>query len=128
MSDADRPLKFRRRQRLQGGRAFDAVYDARARKHAGPLAVLSRPNDLDYARLGLSVGRRVGPATQRNRIKRRIREAFRLDQHDLPAGYDYVIVVRPHDPAPLADYRQWLADAAEQLDSLWQKRDAREAT
>jgi ribonuclease P protein component len=44
-------------------------------------------------RLGLSVGRKVGNAVERNRWKRRIREAFRLLQHELPSGLD--LVVRP---------------------------------
>lgn len=44
----------------------------------------SRPNDLAHARLGLIVSRRVVPhATQRNRYKRLMREAFRLGQQEL---------------------------------------------
>jgi len=114
-------------KRLHGGQAFDRVFAARARKHGGPLTVLARPREGEAgaggpSRLGLSVGRRVGSAVRRNRIKRLVREAFRLDQHELPAGYDFVVVVRPHAPGRLADYRRWLGQAAAELDRLWRKR------
>ena len=47
------------------------------------------------ARLGVSVGRKIGRAVQRNRVKRAIREAWRALSPELPAGRDYVIVARP---------------------------------
>lgn len=52
-------------------------------------------NGLADSRLGLSVGKRVGNAVARHRIKRLIREAFRLSRHELPAGADIVCVARP---------------------------------
>ena len=111
----DQPFRFpfRRRQRLSGRRAFAAVFDAAARRAVGPLLVFARANELPHSRLGLSVSRRVGNAVKRNRIKRYLREAFRLQQHDLPTGYDFVLVVRPHEVAELADYQRMLRKAAE---------------
>ena len=49
----------------------------------------------DAARLGLSVGRRVGGAVERNRVKRVLREQFSAIQAGLPAGVDYVVIARP---------------------------------
>lgn len=49
-------------------------------------------NDSGRRRLGISVGKSVGGAVVRNRMKRLLREAFRLCRLDLPAGYDYVLM------------------------------------
>jgi ribonuclease P protein component len=94
--------------RLHGAAAFAAVYDAGIREARGPLAAFVRANALDHPRLGLSVSRRVGTAVQRNRIKRLLREAFRMMQHDFPAAYDLVLAVRPHRALALADYQKIL--------------------
>ena len=101
---------FPRSHRLSGKLAFAAVYDVKAKESRGPLLLFSLPNDLGHPRLGLSVSRKVGNAVRRNRVKRLLREAFRGGQHDLPTGYDFVVVVRPHGPMILAEYqRLWTA-------------------
>lgn len=49
------------------------------------------PNSLGYSRLGLTVTRKVGPAVIRNRVKRRLREAYRRNRVRLGAGLDLVV-------------------------------------
>jgi ribonuclease P protein component len=67
-------------------------------------------------RLGVSVGRRVGSAVMRNRVKRLLREAFWSLDDSLAVGHDYVIVARP-DAGGLAE-REGLAGLERDLDEL----------
>ncbi|MCA9283891.1 MAG: ribonuclease P protein component [Phycisphaerales bacterium] len=117
-----RRLTFPRRMRLGHGRDFTRAYAGQVRRAAGPLLVFAVPNGLAHPRLGLSVSRRVGIAARRNLIKRRLREAFRLQQNELPTGIDLVVVVRPHEPLPLEDYMRLLTGVAAPLAERWRKR------
>jgi ribonuclease P protein component len=114
---------YPRTHRLTGKLNFKSTYDANIHESRGPLRIFSRPNDLAHARLGLSVSRRVGSAPRRNLIKRRLRESFRLLQHDIPRGYDLIIVVRPHDPLGLAEYQKLLSSMTVKLHNSWLKRE-----
>jgi ribonuclease P protein component len=104
-----------RSHRLRGRAEFSAVFDARVRASAGPLTVYARPNETSHPRLGITIGRKVGTAPRRNRIKRMLRESFRLLQHDLPAAHDLVVVVRPHEPLQLEQYQQLLRELARRV-------------
>ena len=88
--------RFPRTARLLRPADFTRVYGRRASAAAGPIVVYAAPNRTvdGSVRLGLSVSRRIGGAVTRNRWKRVLREAFRAARVDLPAGNDYVIVVR----------------------------------
>ncbi|MEX0775896.1 MAG: ribonuclease P protein component [Phycisphaeraceae bacterium] len=110
MTEAGR-FRFTQAQRLHGRVAFARVFEGGMRRQRGPLVVWMLSNDLPMSRLGLTVPGRVGTNVVRNRVKRLLREAFRLRQHELPAGYDVVVVVRPHEPADLTTYQRWLCGA-----------------
>jgi len=125
-SSDERRYRLRREQRLSGRRTFAAVYAENLRKNTGVLSVYGVPNNLPLSRLGLSVSARVGGAARRNRIKRLLREAFRLNQHGWPAGYDLVVVVRPHEPVALGDYEMLLGRAIEGIHVEARRRVRRE--
>lgn len=103
--------------RLTHALEYQRAYAASIRKHAGPLVIFAyAEDDQPRPRLGLAVSRRVGNAVTRGRIKRRIREAFRQSQRELPA-MDLVVRVRPHAALSVDEYRGWLTGAAARLES-----------
>lgn len=53
-----------------------------------------RKNNKDARRLGLVVGRKVGGAVSRNRIKRLIREFFRLNKEKIPESSDLIVLAK----------------------------------
>jgi ribonuclease P protein component len=95
MIDANASQRFRPQHRLTRAADFERVYGRRCSASDSLLIVYGCENDLPHARLGLSVSRRLGPAVIRNRWKRLLREAFRLQLAQLPSGLDLVIVPRP---------------------------------
>ncbi len=102
-------LGFCRSQRLKGRTTVDRVYRQGRRRMAHPLAArVLRREDQGLSRLGMSIGRKCGNAVQRNLIKRRLREAYRALQQELPHGTDFLILVRPHAALPLNRYKELL--------------------
>ena len=102
-------MLFSRKARLTKKNDFARMFSEGTRKKSGPLLVYRRENELDRARLGLSVPKRVGNAVVRNLIKRRCREAFRALQYDLQ-GVDIMLTVRSHSPLPMESYKQLIVD------------------
>jgi len=54
--------------------------------------IFLKPNQTLLTRLGVTVTKKVGSAVTRNRIKRLVREFFRLHKHVLPQGQDMVVI------------------------------------
>lgn len=101
-------MAARRRGRLSRSGDFERVY-REGRSHANRFLVLysfpsrdrqPRPPEAQAegepeVRLGISVSRKVGGATERNAVKRALREAFWGFGEKLPADHDFVVVARP---------------------------------
>lgn len=83
-----------KRERLQRPADFEATYRARNSTADERLIVYARPNALKLSRLGLSVAGRWGNAVRRNRFRRICREAYRLHKHEIPPGYDIIVIPR----------------------------------
>lgn len=88
-------LNFSKQKRLLEAEHFKRVFDLPNKKlSTNYVLVLASKNDLEHPRLGLVIGKKnVKLAVQRNRLKRQIREIFRLNQH-LISNYDIVVVAR----------------------------------
>ncbi|ABE57050.1 ribonuclease P protein component [Shewanella denitrificans OS217] len=85
---------FSRELRLLTPAQFKSVFSNPIKASSAEITLLAIPNIEQHPRLGLTVAKRfVKRANQRNRIKRVIRESFRLNQHDIPA-LDIVVLVR----------------------------------
>src|SRR5437868_13870272 len=105
-----RPAEHRRRPS-----DFRRVYERRRSVSDGWLIVYACENGLPHLRLGLSVSRKFGQATHRNRLRRLYREAFRLTRHEMPVGLDLVLIPRRPGEPTLADLKQSLPQLVNQL-------------
>ena len=89
----------RKRRRLSRSGDFDRVYRdgiSRGNRFLVLYSFARREDELaEGARLGISVGRRIGRAVQRNKVKRAVREAFWALDEGLPTEHDFVVVARP---------------------------------
>jgi ribonuclease P protein component len=86
--------KFPKRERLQRNAQFRRVY-AEGRRVEGRLAVLYALDSPDTARaVGVVTSRKIGGAVARNRARRLLREAYRLNQHKVKNNVQLVFVAR----------------------------------
>ena len=60
----------------------------------GYLVLYARPNRLGINRIGITAGKKLGHAVVRNRVRRRLREVYRLNEDKFTPGWDIVVVAR----------------------------------
>ena len=94
MSKPSPRLTFPHSHRIKTPAEFDRCYARKKSSSDTVLVIYACENGLTHPRLGCSVSKKVGGAVVRNRYKRLFREAFRLKQHDLPTGTDFVLIPR----------------------------------
>ena len=115
MQSSNRPLRFGANLRLRSKLQFDAVYAGSRRVDDRFFALRVKANGLSHPRVGLAVAvKTAGNAVGRNRIRRLVRESFRLSQHELPP-VDVVVAAKfPAREASATSLRDSLA-------TLWKR-------
>lgn len=84
---------FAKNKRLVRNSQFKDVLGRGMRVSNGVLTLYMAKNDCGFMRVGVSVGKFWGNAVVRNRLKRLLREAFRQNQNQIPAGFDYLLMI-----------------------------------
>jgi ribonuclease P protein component len=108
---------MKRANRLSRSRDFDAVYRHGRSVSSRFLVLYWFPQEEAASpRFGFSVPRSVGGAVERNRIKRQLREVWGARLERVPAGNDYVLIVRPGLPeAVAANGFEWRAERVDEV-------------
>ena len=86
-------LLFRKTQRLVTNGQIMTVISRKCWAQNSLARLYAAANTCNYPRLGISISKSCGNAVLRNRLKRRFREAFRVNQHDIPADFDYLLII-----------------------------------
>ena len=91
----DRNYTFPRDKRLISAADYAAVFNQPVKSSDRYFSVLARGNSVDHPRLGMAIAKKnIKTAVGRNRVKRTVRESFRLNFEQL-ATFDLVVLARP---------------------------------
>lgn len=81
-------------ERLKNNRDFRKVYNLGKSYGNKFLVLFLIKNNLSYNRVGFSISKKLGNSVVRNKVKRRIKEAYRLNKNDIKTGYDIILLAR----------------------------------
>jgi ribonuclease P protein component len=87
-------FSFSKTEKLLNREEFVNLNRSGRRQYTRHFVFIFKENGLSFARLGITVSKKIGNAVQRNRVKRLIREFFRLHRDLFPKGFDIVIAAK----------------------------------
>lgn len=96
---------------LKNNYEFRRLYAKGKTAGTSRLVIYCRKNNSSGNRLGITVSTKIGKAIHRNRIRRRLREIYRLNEPKIKAGFDLVIVARTR--SRYSEFRELEADFLE---------------
>jgi ribonuclease P protein component len=102
--------------RLRSPADFERVYALKQRAADERLLVFAARNETGQTRAGYSVSRKNGNSVRRHRLKRLMREAYRLVRNQLPTGLDLVLIPQPAKQATVAEYQESLLRLARKIE------------
>lgn len=115
IADIPPSFDFDAERRLRSKKQFDRVFRRPVRSSDPLFTVLAKVGNLTHPRLGMAISvRSSGGAAGRNRVKRIVRESFRLNQHSLPA-VDLIVMAKPG----ISDYGN--PEIRSSLEGHWQR-------
>lgn len=108
-------FSFTKSQHLRAKSDFERTYAVKCKAADGVILLFIARNELPQTRIGLSVSKKHGGAVVRNRLKRLLREAFRLQQHEIPSGLDLIAIPLAKEAASLEAYQHSLVKLSQRL-------------
>lgn len=85
---------MKKEYRVKKSQDFDNIIRKKQSFANRQFVIYYQENKLDHMRLGISVSKKLGKAHERNRLKRYVRESFKI-RKDFLKNYDIIIIVRP---------------------------------
>ena len=107
---------FSKDARIRKKREYLTVYQQGVRNDSRNFIIITCRNQSGLSRLGITVSKKVGDAVRRNRIKRLLREFFRLHKKQFSPSQDIVIIAKKD--IPILTYQ----DVCKELESLFTKK------
>jgi ribonuclease P protein component len=107
---------YRKLERITNHSRYRTIYSQGVWRSSRHFTTITCVSDRGAKRLGITVTKKAGNAVKRNRIKRLIREFFRLNKSLFPAGYDVVVMAKRNMP-PLK-----YQDACRELTELFTRK------
>lgn len=89
-------MSMKKAYRIKKEKDFQTILkDRQSYANRNIILFIKRNPNLSHFRIGLSVGKKIGNAVQRNRVKRQLREGVYALRHELPMDIDLVMIARP---------------------------------
>ena len=111
-----------RKYRLTRRGEIERLFEKGLRASDATMTLFGWPNELGHCRAAYGVSKRHGNAVRRNRVRRLCREAFRLSREQLPAGWDFFLILRPGASNRLETLMDSLKGLAARLDRSFAAR------